>query len=133
MIESIEILLSYKRISVNEIIYELAKNNSFELLDFLKKINSNMIKNGDNYILSCENKQYITANNHINKNDKENLINFFSTLGKSDLNGQLLNCKSYKDIFKKNLEKLRKTELNECKSTGTLIIGAGFLLVILMY
>ena len=92
-----------------------------------------MTTKGDNYILSTENKQCIISNNYINKNDKENLINFFSTLGKSDLNGQLLNCKSYKDIFKRNLEKLKKNELNECKSIGTLIIGTGVLMVILMY
>jgi stage III sporulation protein AB len=133
MLENIEILLSYKRLSVNEIFYELANNDTFDLLDFIKKINHNMIKTNNNYILSCENKQFIISNNHITKNDKENLINFFSTLGKSDLNGQLLNCKTYKDMFKKNLEKLKKMEQNECKSTGTLIIGVGFLLVILIY
>ena len=133
MIENIEILLSYKRLCVNEIFCELAKNDNLNLLNFIDKIYTNMTANHDNFILSHENRKYIISDNIIDKNDKENLISFFSTLGKSDLNGQLLNCKRYKEVFKNNLEKLEKTQHIDCKNKGTLIIGAGFLLVILIY
>lgn len=133
MIENIEILLSYNNLSVNEIFANLSSNDSLNLLGFIDKINLNLSNEISSYVLSNNNKKYILANKYLNINDKENLIKFFSTFGKSDLNGQLINCKSYKEIFKKTVNNLEKNENKDCKSIGTIILGIGILLIILIY
>ena len=132
MIETIEILLSYKNLSVNEIFSCLSKNNSLYLLDFIRKINSNISNDLYHYILSDENKKTIMSCKYISVTDKENIISFLEVFGKSDLNGQIINCKTYKDVFKKTLKKLEKTESADCKNMGTIILGTGLLLIILL-
>lgn len=133
MIENIEILLSYNNLSVNEIFSNLAQNNSLTLLDFINKISLNLSSGVNDYILSEENRRIIISSNYLNNIDVENLISFFSILGKSDLNGQLMNCETYKEIFKNSVKKLEKNEYKDCKSIGTVIVGLGILLVILIY
>ena len=133
MIENIEILLSYNNLSVNEIFANLSSNDSLNLLGFIDKINLNLSNEISSYVLSDNNKKYILTNKYLNINDKENLIKFFSTFGKTDLNGQLINCKSYKEIFKKAVNNLEENENKDCKSIGTIILGIGILLIILIY
>ena len=133
MIENIEILISYNMLSVQEVFRILSENNTYIFLTFIKNINKNMEMNNGNYILSCDNKKYIDNNLYLKKDDKENLINFFSLFGKSDLSGQLTNCKTHKEIFKKRLNYIEKEEKYECKSTSVLIVGIGFLIIILFF
>ena len=133
MIENIEIFLSFNNLSVTEIFKRISENDSYNYLTFIKEIYNNIQSGQSIYILSDKNVKFIKKNKNLNDNDKENLISFFSTLGKSDLNGQIINCKTYKEIFKKTLNNLEKNESFECKSTGTLIIGAGILLIILIF
>lgn len=133
MVENIEILLSYNNLSTNEIFNILSTNNSLTTLDFIGKISSNLSNEISDYVLSEKNKNILLDNKYLDKNDKDNLINFFSAFGKSDLNGQLNNCKTYKDIFKKSVNKLEKNENKDCKSIGTIILGLGILLIILIY
>ena len=132
MIENIEIFLSFNNLSVTEIFKRISENDSYNYLTFIKEIYNNIQSGQSIYILSDKNVKFIKKNKNLNDNDKENLISFFSTLGKSDLNGQIINCKTYKEIFKKTLNNLEKNESFECKSTGTLIIGSGILLIILI-
>ena len=133
MIENIEILLSYNSLSSQEIFKLLSKNNIYNLLTFIKKINENMEVKENSYVLSSCNLEYINSNLYLKKDDKENLINFFSLFGKSDLNGQIMNCKKYKEIFKNRLDYIEKNEKNECKSISVLIVGIGILIIILLF
>ncbi len=132
MIESIEIYLRYNNLSINEIFELLAENESYNHLTFIKRINDNIISGKSSYILSEENIKIIKNNSFLNSNDKDNVISFLSVLGKSDLNGQIANCKTYKEIFKKTLNCLEAKEQFECKSTSTLILGVGILFIILI-
>ncbi len=132
MIENIEIYLSYNNLSINEIFNLLSNTNTFSELYFLDEINNNLKSENISYILSDDNIYNIKKYKYLNSSEKEDLIKFFSGLGKSDLNGQISNCKTYKEIFKKQLNSTEKDELTECKSMGTLIIGVGVLLIILI-
>lgn len=132
MIENIEILLSYNNLSINEIFIVLSSNKTYYLLTFINKINDNLKANENNYFLNDENITHIKNNSYLNGDDKETLINFLSQLGKSDLNGQITNCRTYKDIFKKKLKENEIKEINDCKSSGMLILGIGFLIVIMV-
>ena len=132
MIENIEILLNYNCLSVSEIFNRLSESDVYLYLSFIKNINNNIKTGTSDYILSNENIKVIQDNLYLSKTDKDNLISYFSILGKSDLNGQIANCKTYKEIFKKILIDLEKEETSQCKCTGTLIIGAGILLIILI-
>lgn len=133
MIENIEILLSYNSLSTQEIFKILSQNDLYNLLTFIKLINNNMEFKENKYVLSNCNLEYINSNLYLKKDDKENLVNFFSLFGKSDLNGQIMNCRKYKDIFKKRLDYIEKNEIKECKSTSVLIISIGILIIILLF
>lgn len=130
MIENIEILLSHNNINIEEIFKILSLNNNYNLLNFINKIYENM-KNDKN-ILSESNILQIKNNKYFNNDEKETIINYFSLLGKSDLNGQIIHCRTYKEIFKKKLKESELKEKTECKSSGILIFGIGFLIVILI-
>ena len=60
-------------------------------------------KENKNILNDC-NMNYINNNLYLKKEDKENLINYFSLFGKSDLNGQIINCRKYKAVFKNRLD-----------------------------
>ncbi len=132
MIENVQIYLSYKGLSVNEIFAILTESDLYNDLSFIKEINLNLQSAKSDYILCNDNIRIIEQSANLDKMDKDNIIGFFSVLGKSDINGQIINCETYKEIFKKTLKKLEKTELSNCKTSGTLIIGAGILLIILI-
>lgn len=133
MIENIEVLLTYNSLSVQEIFKTLSQNDSYSLLTFIKSIHKNMECDNNKYILNSCNLQYINSNLYLKKDDKDNLINFFSLFGKSDLNGQIMNCKKYKEIFKKKLDYLDENEKRDSKSISVLIVGVGMLLIILLF
>lgn len=130
MVENIEILLTQNNINVEEILKTLTLNNNFYLLTFINHINENM--KYDKNISSKANISHINKNKIFNSEEKEIIINFFSLLGKSDLNGQLIHCKTYKDIFKKMLNENELRESIDCKNSSILIFGIGFLIVILI-
>ena len=130
MIENIEILLHQHNIDTEEIFKILSMNNNYNLLTFIKPIYENM--SIDKNILSNSNLLYIKNNKYFNEEEKELIINFFSLLGKSDLNGQLMNCKTYKELLKKRLKENETKELTECKNSSILVFGIGFLIVILI-
>lgn len=130
MIENIEILLHQHNIDTEEIFKILSMNNNYNLLTFIKPIYENM--SFDKNILSKSNLSYIKNSKYFNEEEKEGIINFFSLLGKSDLNGQLINCKTYKELFKKRLKENEAKEMTECKNSSILVFGIGFLIVILI-
>ena len=57
---------------------------------------------------------------------------FLSMLGKSDLSGQLMNCKMYSEFFKGKLNSLEKSENNKCKSAVALVMGVTLTAIILI-
>ena len=132
MIENIEILLLFNGLTIQNVFKILSENNSYNLLPFIKSISDNMESGVSKYILSDDNILLIDKSRYLKKDDKNNLLSFFSALGKSDLNGQITNCKTYKEIFKKRLDNIEKNELKQNKSIGVIIIGIGFLIVVLL-
>lgn len=132
MIENIEILLQYNNLSIKEIFRVLSNNKTYNLLSFLEKINDYFQNNEFEYFLNDKNISCIKSNMYLNSEDKQILLDFFYSLGKSDLNGQLIYCKTYKDAIKKKQKEYELKEIGECKSTGMLILGIGFLIVILV-
>lgn len=132
MIENIEILLQYNNLSINEIFRVLSSNKTYYLLTFISKIQNNLQICDNEYFLNKENQTYIKNNKYLNSDDKENLMSYFSVLGKSDLKGQIINCRTYKDIFKKKLKENENKELRDCRSSGLMILGIGFLIVIMV-
>ncbi len=132
MIENMEVLLLYNNLSVFDIFKILSENNTYYLLPFIKAIYDNMNKKSNDYVLSENNILEIKRNNYLNTDDKETIINFLSLLGKSDLNGQITNCKTYKEIFKKKLKEHELYDVRNCKTSGMMILAIGFLIVIIM-
>ena len=64
--------------------------------------------------------------------DLELLKGYFSVMGKTDLTGQISNCRLYKEFFKQKLKRLESEENMKCKSTGTFIVGAGVLVILVI-
>jgi stage III sporulation protein AB len=132
MIENIEILLSFNKMTIQNIFKHLSENETYSMLKFIKPIYNNMVSGTDKYILGNVNLLCLNNTYYLKKDDKDNLKNFFNILGKSDLKGQISNCVLHKEIFKKSLDEIEKTEMLQCKSVGILIIGIGFLISILL-
>ena len=132
MIENIEILLQYNNLSIKEIFRVLSDNKTYNLLTFIEKINTYFQENEYEYFLNDKNISFIKNNIYLDYEDKQILLDFFYSLGKSDLNGQLISCKAYKDAIKKKIKEYEAKEIRECRSTGMLIIGIGFLFVIMV-
>jgi stage III sporulation protein AB len=117
-------------ITTEEIFKILSLSDNYNLLSFIKFISENM--NNDKNILTSKNLSYIRNNRNFSADEKELIINFLSVLGKSDLNGQLIHCKTYKEIFSKKLKENEDKETNNCKSSTILVFGIGFLIIILI-
>lgn len=131
MIENISILLEFNSLPIQEIFYNLSKNENLNLLVFIEEICEKIDKTKD-YEFVYSTSLNTLKEKYIDSEDKEYLIGFFSLLGKSDLNGQLSNCKLYKTFFKNKLSIVEKTESEKCKTSIALIIGAGLCLSILI-
>lgn len=132
MIDNIEILLSYENLNTYEIFKKLHKSNLYSELNFISNIFVDYNTDNDNYILSNKIINCIDSSNSFDIQDKTNIKGFLSMLGKSDLDGQILNCRMYKEFFKNKLEKVEQSEHNRCKSTYTLISGIGILFIIVI-
>ena len=64
--------------------------------------------------------------------DIEFIKGFFSMLGTSDTNGQIVNCSLYKKLFEKKYSQLVSIEKSKCKWTSTLSIGLGLVISIFL-
>lgn len=132
MIENIEIYLAYNNVSISELFLILDKSCLYDELRFIPTILLN-IKNESSEIIVNENtSNCIDSFTAFDENDKENIKGFLSMLGKSDINGQILNCKMYKETFKKKLNVLQDKEPERCRSISTMIFGIGILLAIII-
>ena len=132
MLENIEILLEHKNMSIDGIFKFLKNNDNYNCLNFIE-IFSNSLLNTNDYekiVLEAFNDSEIKK---IFDNDDLSLLKgFFSILGKTDLQGQISNCRLYKEFFKQKLQILESEENLKCKSTSTIIIGTGIMFIIVL-
>ncbi len=132
MLENIEILLEHRNLSVDGIFKFLKNNDNLNKLNFIEFVNLEF--SNDNDYDEIIKKAFLKSENtkYFDKKDLELLNGYFSVFGKTDLKGQISNCRLYKEFFKHKLNELEAEENMKCKSTGTIIVGTGVLLIILL-
>ena len=132
MLENIEMLLAHRNLSIDEIFEFLNMNDNFKKLKFIdffiKEIS--MENDYDKALKASLSNQ--ENSKCFDEEDLELLKGYFSVMGKTDLSGQISNCRLYKEFFKQKLQKLESEETIKCKSTGTFILGAGVLVIIVL-
>lgn len=132
MIENIEIMLKYNNLSVDEIFNSLSASGNFNLLCFVKEINKRIGLGGEYEKVYNEVMSDFYFTKSYDNEDRDLIKGFLSLLGKSDINGQIANCKMYKEFFKSKLLLLENNENDKCKSFAALIVGAGIMTSILL-
>lgn len=129
LVENIKILIEYKNLSVSELLDDACNSNNYTLLFFLEDIRKGI---GD-YHKTTEN---VFSNERLysmfDYDDVEYMKGFFFTLGSSDVNGQIVNCNFYKNIFEKKLSQLQVDEKSKTKCISTLLTGIGILISIIL-
>lgn len=132
MLENIEMLLAHRNLSIDEIFEFLNMNDNFKKIKFIDFfIKEFSMENDYDKALkdSLTNQENAKC---FDEEDLELLKGYFSVMGKTDLAGQISNCRLYKEFFKQKLQKLESEENIKCKSTGTFILGAGVLVIIVL-
>lgn len=132
MLENIEMLLEHRNLSIGAIFDYLKNNKNFKELRFIDIFNNEMLnKNDYEFAISKALSNYENYK-YFDNADLELLRGYFSVMGKTDLSGQISNCRLYKEFFKQKLLKLEAEENIKCKSTGTFIVGTGVLVIIIL-
>lgn len=132
MIENVEILLEYRSLSIEEIFRSLSLSSSLTFLSFIGEINRRLGMRIDYETAYYEVVNEYCFSKYYDKEDRKYMTGFLSMLGKSDVSGQIANCKLYKEFFKTKLITLEKSEEAKCKSVGTLILGVGIATAIIL-
>ena len=132
MIDNIEIYLCYENLNIYEVFTKLKNSGLYSELEFINHILSKRDISSDDYILNNKTIDCIDSIKTLDVQDKNNIKGFLSMLGKSDLNGQILNCRTYKEFFKRKLDDVEQSEKSKCKSTYTLISGLGIISIIVV-
>ena len=127
MIDNIEIMLNYHNSTIEKMIESLLLSNNYKLLSFLPHIYDSLSDNKFNAEVFTKNNLDLFDNEDISF-----IKGFFSNLGKSDVQGQLSNCKLYKEFFKTKLAELEKSEKINCKTISVMVMGIGFAVSILI-
>lgn len=132
MLENIEILLEHRNLSVENIFNFLKNNENYSQLKFVDCVAKDF-ENETDYDKVLEKSLSIQENTKsFDSADLELLKGYFSVMGKTDLSGQVSNCRLYKEFFKQKLQRLETEENTKCKSAGTFIVGTGVLLIIIL-
>lgn len=123
MLDNLEIMLNYNRLSINELFMELSNSGLYDLLPFI-----------DNFKGFYEDSDSLRINDikYLDKQDKEQLTGFFSLLGKSHIDGQIQNCRIYKTYFNKKMNLLENEESKKCKIVSVLTFGF-FALILIVF
>lgn len=119
MIDEISILIRFKAMPVYEIATLLKAGKSGEKLDFIKKLDDS----GTTSFSKAWEKSVTECQSPLSETDKALLISFGSSLGTSDIDGQLSTLEMYKTSFKK----LEKDALKICEEKSRLYRSMGFL------
>lgn len=132
MIENIEIQINYSNVKLSSLIVSLYGNSNFNNLLFLYEINKRMTEFCDFNNVCDDVFDDKSIMHFFDDEDIELLKGFFSGLGKSDVNGQILNCKTYKEFFKQKLSLLESQEKIKCKSQTAITVGLGLIFSIVV-
>lgn len=132
MLENTQILLEYSNISLSELFAGLSENDNYNLLRFLGEINCRL-ENGLSFSSAYSETLKIHKNvKYLDKDDIDNLMGFFSQLGKSGIDGQIQNCCLYKEFFRQKLAVTESQEKSKCKSSAVIAMGFGTMISILL-
>lgn len=132
MLENIEILLEHRNLSVDSIFDFLKNNENFGQLKFIDSIAKDFENETDYDKVLAKSLAAQENIKNFDSADLELLKGYFSVIGKTDLSGQISNCRLYKEFFKQKLQRLEAEENMKCKSAGTFIVGTGVLLIIIL-
>ena len=132
MLENIEIYIKYSNYNIRELFNLLSSNKSIDKLDFIHII-LDRINAHDEFTNICDDvfKDRKSVSN-FSLEEIDLLKGFFSCLGQTDINGQISNCKTYKELFKSRLNILEAQEKTKCKSQMALSLGIGLILSIMI-
>lgn len=133
MLETIEIYLGYSNLDIFALFSTLTNKNCYSKLFFIDNI-YNKLKDGFDF--DCAYKTSLNDSNltkFLDKNDIDLLNGFYSVLGRSDINGQISNCRLYKQFFNQKLNALERQEKSKCKSNFALSIGSGIIISIIFF
>lgn len=128
MIDFIEISIKYQSTDLKDIFRHISNSDKFKLLPFLSDFKkSDFSGNFSNYSFnSFKNAKLFSTYSC------ELLCGFFSMLGKSDTDGQISNCKTYKKFFKSECENAESVEERKIKTGSALLFGTVFLMLIII-
>lgn len=132
MLENIEILLEHRNLSIDSIFDFLKNNESLKQLKFIDCVANDFQSEKDYEKVLAKALETQENTRSFDSADLELLKGYFSVIGKTDLSGQISNCRLYKEFFKQKLSKLESEENMKCKSAGTFIVGTGVLLIIVL-
>lgn len=128
MIDYIEICIKYQSLDLKEIFQHIYNSEKFSLLSFLKDFKRlNFSADFSEY-----NFRTVKNLNTFSPYSCELLSGFFSLLGKSDVDGQILNCETYKEFFKTESDKAFENEERKIKTGSSILFGAVLLLLIII-
>ena len=128
MIDYIEISIKYQSLDLKEIFQHIYNSEKFPLLLFIKDFKR------QEFAVDFANYNFQTFKNlNFFSPYSCNLLNgYFSMLGKSDVDGQILNCETYKEFFKQEIESSSKSEERKIKTGSCLLFGIVFLMLIIL-
>lgn len=132
MIDKIEIIVQYNSLTISEIFKNLSLSSNFTLLNFLNEINKQIGMGLDYENIYATVLDDLSFTKCYDFQDREYMKGFLSMLGKSDVSGQIANCKMYKELFKTKLSVLEKNEDDRCKSLTAFVIGIGIMISIIL-
>lgn len=132
MLENIEIFIGFSNYNIKELFNLLSNNKSLDKLEFVHTI-SNNLNSKNEFTNICndifKNKSSIS---YFSSEETDLLKGFFSCLGQTDINGQISNCKTYKELFKRRLDILESEEKTKCKSQMAVSLGLGLIVSIMI-
>lgn len=131
MLENIEILLDCTNIDLYNLFFNLSNEDNYSKLLFIKEISINL-DNGLSFSDAYTSALVNSKKNYLDSYDLDLLKGFFSILGKSDLDGQISNCRLYKSFFNRRLKVLESKIDEKCKSTYAISLGCGIMISIIV-
>lgn len=131
MLETIEIYLGYSNLDICALFSNLVNESVYSKLMFIQKIYNELVSGNDFEFAYKKALNNVKLTRYLDKNDIDLLVGYFSILGQSDVNGQILNCKLYKQFFNKKLNVLENNEKSKLKSNFALSIGSGLIISII--
>ena len=128
MLDYIEISIKYQNTDIKEIFKKMNMSNKFSYLVFIDNIIK--LQGKTDYSNIQFNTQQMR--NLFSLYSCELLSGFFSVLGKSDSEGQVSNCETYKEFFREELRRNEREEEKRIKTFSSIIFGITLLILIII-